>query len=343
MSVGNSLGYQGFPLPVGTVLPFAGAPALTGGQLPYGWLPCDGSSYNIADYPDLYRIIGTTYGAGGFAGYVRQEGNSLYIVNMNGTLVSGSGIDPTTGIVITTNTPGNIVLPNMILTYSATPPTPTNHNVLSGTGTSFTVNTVSTSNGIAIPATTFSPAPPTGALVQGMILNLGGGYQQVTVTGFVGGVAQVTPAQTMTGQDFELATAVGFKTPNINTNLLAIAGGAVPSPTPIPPSLVVNADFTLTPANVPYTNAHIVSSSFTAALTQDATNASNYAQSNLTGAGAVNAFTNDGIGVSTFSVVVTGDPTFQYDGTDNPVSLPVTFSNFQIADIEIGYIIKAQY
>jgi len=341
MSVGNSLGYQGFPLPVGTVLPFAGAPALLpGGQLPYGWLPCDGSSYNIADYPDLYRIIGTTYGAGGFLGYVRQEGNSLYIVEMNGTLVAGDGPNPTGGIVITTNTPGNIVLPDMLLTYGSPP---VNHQVLSGTGTIFTVNGATTSSSVAIPATTASPAPPTGVLVVGMVLNLGGGYQPVTVTGFVGGVAQVTPAQTMTGQDFELASAVGFKTPNINTGLLAIAGGAVPSPTPIAPSLVVNANFTLTPANVPYTHAHIVSSSFTAALTQDATNASEYSKGTLTSAGAVNAFTNDGIGVSTFSVAVTGDPTFQYNGTDAPVSLPVTFTGFQIADIEIGYIIKAQY
>lgn len=338
MSVGNSLGYQGFPLPVGTVLPFAGAPALTGGQLPYGWLPCDGTSYNIADYPDLYKIIGTTYGAGGFSGYVRQEGNSLYIVQMNGTLVAGSGVNPTTGIVIATNVAGYIVLPDMVLSYGSPA---VNHTVQSGTGTSFIVNGSTTSNGVAIPATTFSPAPPTGALVQGMVLNLGGGYQQVTVTGFVGGVAQVTPAQTMTGQDFELATAAGFKTPNINTNLLAIAGGAVPSPTPIVPSLVVNADFTLAAGNTPFTNAQIASSSFTAALAFTGTNAGS-TQGASAGSNVTLQTTPQGT-VGTFTVGVQGFPQFFYDGTNDPVSLPVTFGNFQIADIEIGYIIKAQY
>lgn len=339
MSVGNSLGYQGFPLPVGTVLPFAGAPALLpDGQLPYGWLPCDGSSYNIADYPDLYRIIGTTYGAGGFAGYVRQEGNSLYIVNMNGTLVAGNGVNPTTGIVITTNTLGNIVLPNMLLTYGSPP---VNHQVISGTGTSFIVNGATTSNGIAISATTSSPAPPTGALVQGMVLNLGGGYQQVTVTGFVGGVAQVTPAQTMTGQSFELATADGFKTPNINTNLLAVAGGAVPSPTPILPSLVVNADFTLTPGNTPFTNAQIASSSFTAALAFTGTNAGT--TEGASSGTSTTLQTMAGNTAGTFTTTVQDFPEFLYNGNNNPVSLPVTFGSFQIADIEIGYIIKAQY
>jgi len=43
-------------VPVGTILPFAGAAA------PYGYLLCDGSEQEIAKYRDLYNIIGTTYG-----------------------------------------------------------------------------------------------------------------------------------------------------------------------------------------------------------------------------------------------------------------------------------------
>lgn len=42
--------------PIGTVLSFAGSAA------PHGYLLCDGSSYKIEDYPDLYSAIGTTYG-----------------------------------------------------------------------------------------------------------------------------------------------------------------------------------------------------------------------------------------------------------------------------------------
>ncbi len=42
--------------PLGTVLSFAGSKA------PNGYLLCDGASYKVADYPDLYAVIGNTYG-----------------------------------------------------------------------------------------------------------------------------------------------------------------------------------------------------------------------------------------------------------------------------------------
>jgi microcystin-dependent protein len=36
--------------------------AFTFGYPPYGWLLCDGSVYNIQQYPALFSIIGNTYG-----------------------------------------------------------------------------------------------------------------------------------------------------------------------------------------------------------------------------------------------------------------------------------------
>lgn len=42
--------------PLGTVLSFAGQTA------PHGYLLCDGASYKVADYPDLYAVIGNIYG-----------------------------------------------------------------------------------------------------------------------------------------------------------------------------------------------------------------------------------------------------------------------------------------
>lgn len=42
--------------PIGTVLSFAGQIA------PNGYLLCNGASYKVADYPDLYAVIGNTYG-----------------------------------------------------------------------------------------------------------------------------------------------------------------------------------------------------------------------------------------------------------------------------------------
>ena len=45
--------------PIGTVLSFAGQTA------PNGYLLCDGGSYAVADYQDLYNVIGNTYGGDG--------------------------------------------------------------------------------------------------------------------------------------------------------------------------------------------------------------------------------------------------------------------------------------
>jgi microcystin-dependent protein len=45
--------------PVGTLIDYAGDIA------PEGYLLCDGSVYNIDRYPELFRIIGTTYGEDG--------------------------------------------------------------------------------------------------------------------------------------------------------------------------------------------------------------------------------------------------------------------------------------
>lgn len=42
--------------PLGTVLSYAGQIA------PYGYLLCDGANYLVKDYPDLYAVIGNTYG-----------------------------------------------------------------------------------------------------------------------------------------------------------------------------------------------------------------------------------------------------------------------------------------
>ena len=43
-------------IPVGCIFPFAGI------NLPVGYLLCNGASYAVADYPDLYAVIGNTYG-----------------------------------------------------------------------------------------------------------------------------------------------------------------------------------------------------------------------------------------------------------------------------------------
>lgn len=56
---GRIMDKTGFVMPVGTVLPYAGSIA------PQGWLLCDGSSKLTASYPDLFGVIGYTFGGSG--------------------------------------------------------------------------------------------------------------------------------------------------------------------------------------------------------------------------------------------------------------------------------------
>jgi microcystin-dependent protein len=50
-------GGNGLVVSIGCVLPWAGS-----GDLPAGYLECDGAEYAQATYPDLYAVIGDTFG-----------------------------------------------------------------------------------------------------------------------------------------------------------------------------------------------------------------------------------------------------------------------------------------
>ena len=46
--------------------PLIGSVAMFGGSFaPTGWEFCEGQSLKISDYPDLFKLIGTTYGGDG--------------------------------------------------------------------------------------------------------------------------------------------------------------------------------------------------------------------------------------------------------------------------------------
>ena len=66
-------------VPVGTILPFAGAAA------PYGYLLCDGGEQEIAKYLALYNVIGNTYGTP-FRG---QAGLTFVLPDMRGRFPLG--------------------------------------------------------------------------------------------------------------------------------------------------------------------------------------------------------------------------------------------------------------
>lgn len=65
------------PIPAGSILDYAGATA------PGGWLLCDGSSLLRADYPDLFAVIGTTYGA--------VDGTHFTLPDCRGRMTVGKG------------------------------------------------------------------------------------------------------------------------------------------------------------------------------------------------------------------------------------------------------------
>ena len=60
----------------GCVVPFAGLPS----AVPAGWLKCDGSTYSITQYPDLYNVIQQTYGG---------TGSQFQVPNLQNELGSG--------------------------------------------------------------------------------------------------------------------------------------------------------------------------------------------------------------------------------------------------------------
>ena len=62
----------------GVIVPFAG------GVLPSGWIPCDGRSLAISDYPSLFAAIGNTWGS--------VDGNHFNVPDLRGRTLVGQGL-----------------------------------------------------------------------------------------------------------------------------------------------------------------------------------------------------------------------------------------------------------
>jgi len=74
---GNNLG-----MPIGSVIPFAGAITYNGASgVPQNWLLCDGREVRISLYQDLYNTIGYTYGVA--PSIYNQTGIGSYTYNSN--------------------------------------------------------------------------------------------------------------------------------------------------------------------------------------------------------------------------------------------------------------------
>lgn len=68
------------PNPVGSLQAYAGASA------PTGWLMCDGSSYSTSVYPELFSVLGYTYGG---------SSSNFNVPDLRGRMPIGSGNDGT--------------------------------------------------------------------------------------------------------------------------------------------------------------------------------------------------------------------------------------------------------
>src|SRR5690606_27390333 len=100
VEVYHSGAWQPF-LPVGVVVPFAGATA------PTGWLFCHGQAVSRTTYASLFALIGTTYGAGnGSSTFNLPDLRQRFIL---GKAASGTGdtLGETGGQINHTHTQGN--------------------------------------------------------------------------------------------------------------------------------------------------------------------------------------------------------------------------------------------
>ncbi len=73
-------------VPSGTILPFGGSVV----TVPSGYLVCDGSEVNIADYPLLFAAIGTSWGGNGSTTFRLPDLRGQFLRGVDG----GEGVDP---------------------------------------------------------------------------------------------------------------------------------------------------------------------------------------------------------------------------------------------------------
>jgi microcystin-dependent protein len=105
MSVANSAGYHGFPLPVGSVIAYAN------NAVPPTFLKCDGNAFSSIDFPELYKVLGTTYNTGG---ELPDEFRTPDLTT-NARFVQGTDSTSKSGV----KTPASIVVANTTFTLLA--------------------------------------------------------------------------------------------------------------------------------------------------------------------------------------------------------------------------------
>ena len=155
-------------MPSGIIEMFAGSTA------PNGWLICDGSTVSRKTYSDLFKIIGTTYGAG-------NSNDTFTLPDMRGRTPIGVGtgagltartLAATTGTETATLSEANLASH----THTATVGTQSANHTHSGTSSGVSANHYHQN---------YSDGVGSGTMGRGSsgFANLGGGYQGVLIVG----------------------------------------------------------------------------------------------------------------------------------------------------------------
>ena len=122
MSVKSTQGFNDFPVPVGSVIAYAGG--INAGRMPMNYLVCDGTSYQETEFPELFSVIGTNFGSIGAGvfnvpnmnGFVPKCANVAGVISVTPSstatgfdpiTLTASNIPPITGINIGANINGN--------------------------------------------------------------------------------------------------------------------------------------------------------------------------------------------------------------------------------------------
>ena len=188
-------------IPIGVIEMFAGSTA------PNGWLVCDGSTVSRKTYSDLFKVIGTTYGAG-------NSNTTFTLPDMRGRTPIGVG----TGSGLTTRTLGGTVGTETETLTSSQIPAHSHPNTVSGGSTgSMSTNASHTHTGFSSP----------------LLKYVGSGGNRADLTGGVAWVGTDSSPTTVNTQNTDHTHTF---TPSISN---ANAGSDSRHAT-IPPCLVVN-------------------------------------------------------------------------------------------------------
>lgn len=108
MSVKSTQGFNDFPVPIGSVIAYAGG--IDAGRLPTNYLVCDGTSFTETEYPELFSVIGVTFGSVGVG--------QFNVPQMNGFVPQCANV---AGVISPTPSASGISFDSLVLTAPEIP------------------------------------------------------------------------------------------------------------------------------------------------------------------------------------------------------------------------------